>query len=144
MGLVLPHTLEDDDLQGNFDEIKKHFPISRKDLQIETPHIVGVGSEPALLNSWVNYDPSAFQVARFWKDPLDIVHIEGLVKSGVINLPIFILPSGYRPPLGLIFAVDSAAGAGQSRMDIAPTGNVVPVVGANGYFSINCMFRRAS
>lgn len=58
-------------------------------------HEVGVTGEPAFENSWVNFDTT--RKARFYKDPLDVVHLSGFVKSGAVGAAIFTLPSGYYP-----------------------------------------------
>lgn len=144
MTLPLPYILGDDDdpAQGNFDTIKKQFPLSRKHMKIEAPHAVGDAGEPAFSGTWVNYDTATFRGARFWKDPMGIVHIEGLIKSGTINTTAFVLPEGYRPGNALIFASDTSTGHG--RLDVAVTGNVLPVSGGTGYFSINCNFKQES
>ena len=129
MALPLPFVITDppdaDAIQGNFDAIKKEFPLSRKAMSVEGVHVVGDAGEPAFQNSWVNFDTATFRGARFWKDPMGIVHIEGLVKNGAAApSTIFTLPAGYRPGNGLLFAVMANANVA-ARIDIAPTGNVV-------------------
>lgn len=52
--------------------------------------------KPVLLNGWINNDITSKPLA-FYKDDLGIVHIEGVIKSGVVNSLIFVLPKGYRP-----------------------------------------------
>lgn len=138
MTLPLPFVVKDEDVQGNFDEIKKQFPISRRNMAVEQPHVVGDIGEPAFQNGWSNYDTTAFRGARFWKDPMGIVHVEGLVKGGTApgaGITIFALPAGYRPGIGLIFAVDSNSAHG--RADIAPTGEIVARIGNAAYMSLN-------
>lgn len=144
MTLPLPYVLGDDDdpIQGNFDQVKKQFPLSRKHMKIETPHVVGDSGEPAFSGTWVNYDTSTYRGARFWKDPMGIVHVEGLIKDGTINTTAFVLPEGYRPGVALIWPAYTSTGVG--RLDIAATGNVLPVSGGTGYFSINVSFKQES
>jgi hypothetical protein len=144
MTLPLPYVLgtDDDPIQGNFDQLKKQFPLSRKHMKIETPKNIGDAGQPAFQGTWVNYDTSLFQRARYWKDPMGIVHVEGLIKSGTINTTAFILPAGYRPGIALLFASDTNTGHG--RLDVAATGNVLPVSGGTGYFTINCSFKQES
>jgi hypothetical protein len=50
-----------------------------------------------LTNGWVNY--ATDNLARYWKDPLGNVHINGRIKGGSISdsTSLFILPAGYRP-----------------------------------------------
>lgn len=139
--LPIPFYIPEPGIQGNFDALKKRWPISRKDLKLEAPNEVGVGSNPTFSGTWVNYDTGLFHGAAFWKDPLDMVHIRGLVKDGTINTTVFTLPSGYRPANGLIFASLTNTGVGDLR--IAATGNVLPFTGGTGWFTLNCSFRRA-
>lgn len=54
-------------------------------------------------NSWVNFG-GAFQVARYRKDALGYVHVQGTIKSGTLNVAMFTLPAGYRPAATLQFA----------------------------------------
>jgi hypothetical protein len=139
MGLALPFTITDpvepDSVQGNFLAIKDEFPLSRRHMSIETPHVVGAAGEPAFQGAWVNFDTATFRGARFWKDPMGLVHIEGLVKSGAIPSTIFILPAGYRPGSGLLYPVDTNTGHG--RLDISPSGNLVAQSGGATYFTIS-------
>lgn len=135
MTLPLPYVItSDDDIQGNFDTIKKEFPLSRRHMKIETPNVVGGTGQPAFENSWVNYDTLTFYGARFWKDPMGLVRIEGLIKSGTIPAAAFTLPVGYRPSNGHLFAVISNGAIG--RVDVAPTGQVVVQAGNNAYVSL--------
>lgn len=137
MPLPLPYTLGDDEdpIQGNFDSIRKQFPLSRKHMRIETPHVVGATGEPVFQNSWANYDTASFKEARFWKDPMGIVHLEGLVKNGTIGTTIFTLPAGYRPSNGQLFVSISNGAIG--RIDVAPTGNVVATTGNNAWITLS-------
>lgn len=143
-GLALPFVIVPDPetgapdpeaVQSNFEAIKKEFPLSRKNVKLESPHVVGDSGEPAFQNSWVNYDTTAFRGARFWKDPMGLVHIEGLVKSGTVPGTVFSLPAGYRPGVAHVFTSDTNTGHG--RVDVAATGNVVAQSGGNGYFSLS-------
>lgn len=135
MPLPLPYTVQDEAAQGNFDHIKTLFPLSRRHMKIETPNIVGTAGQPAFNGTWVNYDASAWRAARFWKDPMGIVWLEGLVALGTIGTTIFTLPAGYRPGSGMMWATSTSTGYG--RVDVAPTGNVVSQSGGNGYFSLS-------
>lgn len=70
----------------------------------------------SLLNSWVAYatgtDPC------YYKDPAGVVHLSGVVKSGVVADPIFVLPSGWRPSKA------QSIYAGTSYITITTVGNV--------------------
>lgn len=92
---------------------------------------------------WANFGGD-FQTARFYRDAVGQVHIQGLVKAqlGTCGGPspqcfappaIFLLPLGYRPAKDLIFGVDCsedhdnnpASGVEHGRLDIiANTGEV--------------------
>lgn len=123
-------------VQGNFDAVAARFPLSRKDIAVELPHIVGDPNEPAFQNSWVNFDTSADAITRFWKDPLGMVRIEGLVKSGTIGaFAVFTLPEGYRPARLQIFGTDSNSAHG--RVDVFPTGEVMARIGSNVYVTLS-------
>lgn len=133
MALPLPYVVRDDDVQGNFDELKKQWPLSRQHMAIETPHRVGAAGEPAFQNGWANFDPSevTWRGARFWKDPMGLVHIEGLIAGGGGGTAAFRLPTGYLPGSGLIFTSDMN-NIIHARIDLAPTGDVVVRFGTSG------------
>jgi hypothetical protein len=65
---------------------------------------------PALLHSWVNYGGGT-ETAGYTKVG-GVVYLRGLVKSGVLTLPIFTLPAGYRPAGEKDFIVFSNGAAG--------------------------------
>jgi hypothetical protein len=46
----------------------------------------------------VNESPNFETTAAFYKDPLDVVHLKGVVKAGTGT--VFTLPVGYRPTTG--------------------------------------------
>jgi hypothetical protein len=145
MTLPLPYVLGDDQdpIQGNFDTVKKQFPLSRKHMKIETPHNVGDAGEPAFTNSWVNEDPTTLTRARFWKDPMGMVHVEGTIQSGTIGLSAFTLPDGYLPAVGIPPAA-AATNTGYGEVRVAPTGQVIPQSGGNGYFAFSVHFKQES
>ena len=100
-------------------------------------HYVGETGEPALANSWVNFDTN-WQAARFIKDAAGVVHIEGLVKSGTIGQVIFTLPVGYRPAKEFLISTNSNNAV--ARMDVYDDGTVVPADGSNVFYSIHVSF----
>lgn len=132
MTLPLPFTLpgDDDPIQGNFDTIKQQFPLSRRHMKLETPHVVGAAGEPGFLNSWANFG-ATWQGARFWKDPMGLVHLEGLVAGGATATVIFTLPVGYRPSAGVLFGSDMSATV-HARIDVESDGDVVARFGTGG------------
>jgi hypothetical protein len=143
MALPLPYVVDDEAAQGNFDSIKKLFPLSRKHMKLEEPNVVGATGQPAFQNSWVNFDTTTFHGLRFWRDPVGVVHLEGLIKSGVVPSVVFTLPNGYLPINGHTFTVISNGAIG--RVDVAPTGNVVVQAGNNTYVALSGItFRQES
>jgi tetrahydromethanopterin S-methyltransferase subunit B len=93
---------------------------------------------PTLLNSWVNYG-GVYAVAGYYKDPIGLVHIKGLVKDGTTGTAIFSLPAGYRPSEQLMFNTGAYTGAAyvNGRIDITTGGSVIMTSGANGFLSLN-------
>lgn len=69
-------------------------------------------------NGWHDYG-LAYNPARFYKDPLGIVHLSGGMTGGTLHMTAFTLPEGYRPVGVALFPVLSTDGAGGS-------GNIVP------------------
>lgn len=152
-GLALPFVITPDprlaggadpeSIQANFDALKKEFPLSRKNLTLETPHEVGGGApEPAFQGTWTNYDTTVYRGLRFWKDAMGLVHIEGAVKNGLVPGTIFILPPGYRPGGALPFSAHTNSGHGQ--IDVAATGNVVAQTGGNTLVGLSIHFKQES
>lgn len=85
---------------------------------------------PTLLNGWQNYGTS-YEVAVFWKDKCNVVHLSGMVKGGTVTdgTVIFTLPSGYRPRSPEKFLVVSVNAI--CILDIYTNGNVTIRAGAN-------------
>lgn len=135
MTLPLPYVIQDQPTQANFSALAETFPLSRRSMSVETPHSVGGASEPAFQNSWVNFS-AGWQSARFWKDPMGVVHLEGLIKSGTPGSTsvAFTLPAGYRPSLDLTCATYSAAGVG--RITVKASGDVVVEAGSTTWTSL--------
>lgn len=140
MTLPLPYNVgdTDDPIQGNFDFIAQRFPLSRRDLKLEAPHIVGGAGEPALQNSWVNYTGApvgGYAVTRFWKDPLGMVHVQGMVEAGTPPSVVFTLPAGYRPGKILILPTYTFGGVG--RITVGADGAVTVTVGHTTWTSLS-------
>lgn len=96
---------------------------------------------PTLLGTWVNYG-GGFNDAGYYKDPLGIIHLRGLVKSGTVPSSIFTLPAGYRPTAEEIFSV--VANDAFGRVDVDASGNVVCKVGNNAFISLDGITFRAA
>jgi hypothetical protein len=90
-------------------------------------HVIGDPGEPAFLNGWTNYG-SNYSAAAF-RLVAGVVRLRGVVKSGTVGQPAFILPVGYRTSTARLFATISNALIG--RVDVLPdpgtnAGGVVP------------------
>jgi hypothetical protein len=100
---------------------------------------VGDTNQPAYQNSWVNfggiYAPAGFRI-----DYLGVVHLRGMIKNGTLNTPAFTLPAGYRPEFRVLVGVDSNGAHG--RVEITPSGDVIPVSGSNLWFQLDDLFFR--
>ena len=92
-------------------------------------------------NGWTNYSTS-YNQAGYFKDSMGIVHLRGLVKSGLIGKAIFILPAGYRPQRRELHVVCTSPNA-SGRVDIDTSGNVLATSGNNGWVSLDGITFRA-
>ena len=94
-------------------------------------------------NSWVNFNSATHETAQYYKDPFNVVHIKGFVKSGTVDATIFTLPEGYRPALKENFAViDGTANAVRLEVDSAGTVKTLTAgAGSTAYQSLNVSFR---
>ena len=81
---------------------------------------------PTFLNSWTNFG-GEYVPARYCKSN-GIVHLQGMVKSGTIGLPMFVLPAGYRPNYRLYLPCLNQSAA--ARLDVDADGNVYIMNGA--------------
>lgn len=132
MTLPLPYTLppEEEPVQSNFDAIAKQFPLSRRHMKVEDPHVVGDSGEPAFQNSWGNFG-GGWRGARFWKDPMGLVHLEGLIDGGATATVALTLPEGYRPGEGVMFG-SVMNNVVIVRIDVEADGDVIPRFGTGG------------
>lgn len=103
-------------------------------MDVEPWHVVGAAAEPAFQNGWVGQG-AAPDTARFRKTPDGKVHLDGRVKSGVIGLPVFMLPPGYRPTAPRTFAIMANGVAAYAWVDT--NGNVNAQTGANTNYGLN-------
>lgn len=90
-------------------------------------HKIGATGEPVYKNTWANYS-GGYQPVGFWIDALGIVHLRGMLASGVVNSPAFTLPPGFRPTLPEPFPAVSNLGV--TRIDISAGGDVTPITGS--------------
>jgi hypothetical protein len=104
--------------------------LSTQEFEVPPPAV----RTPLLLNGWVNFAPTQtvgdFQWVRYWKDASNQVHVQGLIKSGTLNVPIFYLQPGFRPATRILFV--SIASEAVARVDVNADGSVVQVTGSAG------------
>lgn len=96
---------------------------------------------PTLGNSWVNFGLQ-YNPAGYYKDPLGIVHLRGMIKSGVLDTGAFTLPAGYRPANTDLFSVISNNAVGW--LEVTNAGVVNPRFGSNVWFSMDSITFRAA
>jgi hypothetical protein len=85
-------------------------------------------------NGWATYG-AQYSPARYIKDDLGVVHLDGLVQGGTIGASIFTLPAGFRPAYQQIHAAVTNPNT-IGRLDITTAGAVLPSTGSNVWFSI--------
>lgn len=88
---------------------------------------------PTFTNSWANYG-NVFSPAG-WARIGDRFITRGLVRNGTVNASMFATPAGTRPLLRTIDAAWSNNAVG--RLDQAPDGSIIPLVGSNIWFSLD-------
>jgi len=94
---------------------------------------------PTFQNGWVNYD--TYYGPTRYRRVNNIVMIEGLVKSGTIgsNSSVFTLPAGFRPATRILSSTTTSPNA-HARLEITPSGNVIPYTGSSTWYSVWCSF----
>ena len=90
--------------------------------------------KPTFQNGWKSYGGN--YDARFTKDSMRIVHLEGLVTGGTMGKTIFNLPVGYRPKQGFQQAVANNFN-GYGQIVIYPGGDVSAYCGSSGWMSLD-------
>ena len=103
-------------------------------------------------NCWVNvgvqYSPTNRSAVAFWRDPLQVVHLQGHLRGGVIHKPMFTLPIGLRPAKNKSFVVaggtlDNQPSTFLHIIRISETGDVVLDAGNNTWISLDGITFRA-
>lgn len=95
----------------------------------------------AFLNGWSNYGAS-YSLTQYRKVG-DVVTIRGMMKSGTMAQPAFILPTGFRPPSDLQLTTSAFAGGASSvvaLVTIRSDGSVTPQEGGNANFNLNVSY----
>ena len=88
---------------------------------------------PTFLNAWVNF--GGVTLAAGYRKIADVVYLRGTIKSGTIAAAAFTLPAGYRPHIQQIFISDSNNLIG--RVTVGTSGNVIPQIGSNAYYTLD-------
>lgn len=101
----------------------------------EQTYNIGVAGSPAFQNTWANFG-SGFTTAAYRKDAAGFVHLSGVVSGGTMNLAIFTLPVNFRP-LTNDFTQVTVCNNLIGRVLVSHTGDVIPAVGNNTWFSID-------
>jgi len=96
--------------------------LTAAELRIGPEQLVGAAGEPAFGAGWKNAG-SGLQVAGFYRDAENVVHLRGGIDLGGSTSTIFTLPVGYRPAATEEFSavLDTAGGA---LMLVTATGEV--------------------
>lgn len=94
---------------------------------------------PELLNSWVDFG-GAYKPARIWKDDLNVVRGEGMVKSGAGSILQF--PVGWRPDASVYHATVSNNVFGV--IEVLANGFLLPQIYNNAHVSLEGLTFRAS
>jgi hypothetical protein len=89
--------------------------------EYEGVHLVGAPGEPAFGAGWSNFG-GGFAPAGFYKDPLGIVHLQGLVNTGP-GAVAFTLPEGYRPSTNH-YQIVAEGGAGEAHVTVSSNGAI--------------------
>lgn len=96
---------------------------------------------PTLINNWANYGGS--WVGARYRRKNGIVYLQGLIKNGTSGVDAFILPAGFRPPVGTILMNTSVSGEPWTvtRVDInGTTGGVAVTRPGNTWANLTCSF----
>jgi hypothetical protein len=96
-------------------------------------------------NSWLDYGSTGdlgYGPTAYYRGTDGLVRLRGLIRAGSFDVCAFTLPSGYRPSKIRLMTVMSGGGA--CRLDINPTGCVVPRAGSsNSWLSLDGVAFRA-
>ena len=88
---------------------------------------------PTLLNGWVTYSGNWGVPA--YRKVNGVVYMRGLMKDGLINTDLFVLPAGYRPEITMLFITGGFTGATGAQ------GNPVRIdVGSDGVVHLEAVY----
>jgi len=100
------------------DDLKRYLQDELENIRINiTPEdwiYVDGTNAPAFQNSWANLLSGGDPVSplRFYLDPFERVHIQGVVDTGASGTVIFTLPTGYRPTYQVKIATEATSSGG--------------------------------
>ena len=96
-------------------------------LEVVSPIVVTTWTQPALLNSWVDFGGTFDNVE--YRRVGDEVQLRGMAKDGTASggTDCFVLPAGFRPPNTVMFNVISNGAL--ARVDVLADGSVEVSVG---------------
>jgi hypothetical protein len=117
------------DLQKQIDELRQLLEV-RKPVKDNVESFIA----PVLTGGWINIG-GTFGTAGYFKDSFGVVHLRGLVASGVLGSAAFTLEVGYRPEAICRFPVVANDAFGEVSIDAA--GAVTLVVGSPVFFSLD-------
>ena len=106
------------------DELEVTGTLTLNDQVVHIPFLqfkVGESGNIAFKNSWVNYG-SPKMTARYWKDHVGYVHVDGVIKTGTTGTVCFTLPPGFRPSADIEFLTPSSVGT--ANITVASGGDV--------------------
>jgi carbonic anhydrase/acetyltransferase-like protein (isoleucine patch superfamily) len=127
------------DSGANINAIGKNYVSGYLTVEYDVPvqtNIQGtlVISRPTLSNSWVNVG-SGYEDVGYYKTTDGECYIVGLMSSGTVGAPAFILPQGFRPKARMVFTCINDTGV--SRVDIYANGEVVVSSGTTVFVSLS-------
>lgn len=97
--------------------------------------ISGWVTAEGLQNGWVQYGNATFPPVSYRKDADGMVTLRGLMKSGTMGKPAFVLPPGFRPKETMLSI--TVAGDAVARVDILADGSVQPSFGSTVWFGLD-------
>jgi hypothetical protein len=102
--------------------------------ELEAEHFVGQPGQPPFENGCQNFHPRPIAEVGFYKDPMGVVHLRGLIENCTLEESMFILPPGFRPVHGEFFGVATGNHAG-GLIEVAADGEIEAFGGTSASLS---------
>lgn len=126
-------TIDSQPLNDNFSHVASEFNAHlAEDVTAGNPHGIDAKANKAqeswaalsFVNGWVSVDNAVYGTPAYFKDEFGIVHLNGLIKSGVMTAGtiIAVLPGGYRPISDIL--VSTCSSASFASLMIKTTGSI--------------------